>query len=339
MRPQQIAVLVVFATLGLLIVLLVLYGRPRRTREEPPPANFSRGDPDSVLEGPRLARVQVWGVASAIFITAFLVVYFVVEPFREASYARKFLGASVERGEREFRPNTAEGQTGANCAQCHGPEGTGGFAATDPSWPAPPLNNLFARFTRDEIKRIIEMGRPGTPMPTWAVEFGGPLNDQKIEDVVNFVESIQLPTEQKWELSRDVRSGADVFSRQCAVCHGADAKGQGLGQPLPTFFAPDLTTEFFRLGTKVKREEVMRDIRNRLLAEHADRTDPTPEEIDEALAAVSPDEILEAGEEAARNTIIRGRQNTPMPAWQNRLRPEHIDAVVSYLQSIQEAPS
>jgi mono/diheme cytochrome c family protein len=46
---------------------------------------------------------------------------------------------------------------------------------------------------------------------------------------------------------------------------------------------------------------------------------------------------MKAGEEAALNTIMRGRQNTPMPAWQNRLRPEHIDAVLAFLKSIQRS--
>ncbi len=337
MKPQQIAVLVVAATLGLLVVLLVLYGRPRRSREEGLPTNFSRGDPDSVLEGPRLAKIMVWGVASSIFITGFLVVYFVIEPFRESSYAKKFLSASEHRGELEFRPEA--GHPGANCAQCHGPEGQGGFAATDPSWPAPPLNNVFARFSRPEIKRIISMGRPGTPMPSWAVEFGGPLNDQKIDDIVNYVESLQVAEDDVWELPAELRSGEEVFARKCAVCHGANAQGQGMGQPLPTFFAPDLTTEFYRLGLKVKREEITREIRNRLLAEHADRTDPTPEEVQSALDATPANEILKAGEEAARNTIMQGRPNTPMPAWQNRIRPEQIDAVLRFLASRQEAPS
>ena len=335
MSPQQIAVLVVAATLGLLIVLLVLYGRPRRARHEPLPANFARGDPDSVLETTRLRKVLTWGVASAIFCAGFLTVYFVAEPFRQVSYTKKFLDASIERGQHEFRP---EGGSGANCAQCHGPEGQGGFAATDPSWPAPPLNNIFARYSRDEIKRIIEMGRPGTPMPSWGIEFGGPLNDQKIDDILNFIESFQVPADEAWELPASITSGQEVFSRKCAVCHGADARGQGMGQPLPTFFAPDLTTEFYRLGLKVKREEITLEIRNRLLAQHADRTEPTHEEIEAALDAVPPQEILESGREAAENTIMRGRPNTPMPAWQNRLRPEHIEAVLEYLASIQQVP-
>jgi mono/diheme cytochrome c family protein len=338
MKPQTIAVLVVAATLGLLVVLLLLYGRPRRTREEPLPANFARGDPDSVLEGPRLARVQVWGVASAIFITGFLAVYFVAEPFREVSYGKKFHEASVERGEKEFRPDASKGQSGANCASCHGPGGEGGFAATDPNWPAPPLRNVFARYSREEITRIVTMGRPGTPMPSWGIEFGGPLSDQKIEDIVNFVESLQVPEEDKWELPKTVTSGEQVFARKCAVCHGTNAQGQGLGQPLPTFFAPDLTTEFYRLGLKVKRVEVTTEIRNELLAKHSDQTEPTKEAVDARVGSLSPDEIMKAGQEAALNTIMRGRQNTPMPAWQNRLRPEHIEAVIDFLKSIQRTP-
>jgi mono/diheme cytochrome c family protein len=339
MTPQQIAVLVVVATLGLLVLLLLLYGRPRRTLQEPVPANFARGDPDSVLEGSRLLRVQTWGVASAIFISAFLAIYFVREPFREAEYGKKFLQASVDRGHIQFAPDPEKHETGANCASCHGPNGEGGFAATDPSWPAPPLNNEFQRYTRDEITRIVAQGRPGTPMPPWAVEFGGPLNPQAVDDVVNYLESIQLPANKKWELAANVTDGKEVFSKKCAVCHGPDAGGQGLGQPLPTFFAPDLTTEFYRLGLKVKRVEVTTELTNDLLAKHASNTAPSQDAINAAMNALTPDDIMKAGEQAALNTIMKGRLNTPMPAWQNRLRPKQIKAVVDYLKSIQRVPS
>jgi mono/diheme cytochrome c family protein len=333
MTPQRVAILVVLATLGLLVLLLLLYGRPRRTRQEPMPVNFAAGDPDSVLEGSRLHSVQVWGLASAIFITGFLVVYFVVEPFREASYAERFLEASVERGEHEYKPDIAAGESGANCAQCHGPDGSGGFAATDTSWPAPPLNNVFYRYTEQEVTRIIAMGRPGTPMPTWGIEFGGALNDQKIEDVVNFLKTIQVPDDERWELPAEPTDGRGVYDQKCAVCHGPDAGGQGMGQPLPTFFAPDLTTEFYRLGLKVMNERLT------LQFEIANDKAPTAEELQTALDATPTADIMAAGEEAARNTIEQGRQNTPMPAWRNRILPEQIDAVLAYLESIQTVPA
>jgi mono/diheme cytochrome c family protein len=181
------------------------------------------------------------------------------------------------------------------------------------------------------------MGRPGTPMPTWGIDFGGPLNDQKIEDVLNFLQSIQKKN--KYELPASVKSGAQVFQMKCAVCHGKDAHGQGLGQPLPTFYAPDLTTEFYRLGLKVTKQNITLDMTNKLLAAHAAVTTPTDAQINAALAATPPAVIMAAGEEAAKNTIQMGRMNTPMPAWKDRIMPQQIDAVVAYLKSIQRMPS
>jgi mono/diheme cytochrome c family protein len=328
MSPQQLAVLIVAATLGLIVLLLVLYGRPRHSRQEAMPANFAKGDPDSVLEGPRLGKMLVWSLASTIFITAFLTIYFVVEPFRATAYGERFLEQSIARGEVEFTSADA-----ANCAECHGPRGEGGFAATDTSWPAPPLNNIFARYTQTEIQRIVEAGRPGTPMPEWGLEFGGPLNEQKIEDLMNFMASIQI--EDRYELSADITSGREIYELKCAVCHGDDATGQAMGQPMPTFVAPDLTTEFFRLGLQVERVRVTTEIRNRLLEAHADRTDPTAAEIQAALDELTDAQIIAAGEEASLTTIMRGRPNTPMPPWQDRLLPEQIDALMDYLRTIQ----
>jgi mono/diheme cytochrome c family protein len=281
----------------------------------------------------------VWGVASAIVVAAFLTIYFVREPFREASYGKKFFAASVTRGHIQFAPDPTKGETGANCASCHGPNGEGGFAATDPNWPAPPLRNEFQRYTIDQIRMIIENGRPGTPMPAWAIAQGGALNDQQIDDVLNYLQSIQVAPDKKYELPASITSGQQVFAMKCAVCHGPDAHGQGLGQPLPTFFAPDLTTEFYRLGLKVERVNVTTDLTNKLMASHASNTTPTADQVDAAMKALSSDAIMKAGEQAALNTIMKGRMNTPMPAWQNRLRPEHIQAVLNYLKSIQRIPS
>jgi mono/diheme cytochrome c family protein len=135
-----------------------------------------------------------------------------------------------------------------------------------------------------------------------------------------------------------VKSGTQVFAQKCAVCHGKDAHGQGLGQPLPTFYAPDLTTEFYRLGFKVTKQQITLDLTNALLAKHAAVTTPTDAQIAAALQAVPAAEIMKAGEAAARNTIMNGRQNTPMPAWKDRIMPQHIDAVIAYLASIQRTP-
>lgn len=324
MTSQQIAVLVVAGTLGLLVLLLLVYGRPRRSRQEPLPATFSRGDPDSVLESSRLHKLQVWALAGSVFCAGFLAIYLVAEPFREANYTQSFLDQSVERGELIYT-------TQANCQSCHGPDGSGGFAATNTDWPAPPLNNEFHRYTRNEIRSIIERGRPGTPMPAWAVEFGGPLNDQKVDDVVNFIFfKLTIPKDKRFELATSVSDGRKVFEQKCASCHGPQAMGQAMGKPLPSFYAPDLTTEFYRLGIGVLKVSVAQE-----LFAASDGKAPSAAEVDAAIAKLTTAEVRAAGESAVRNTILNGRTNTPMPAWKNRIMPEQIDAVISYLKSIQ----
>ncbi|HVL81040.1 MAG TPA: c-type cytochrome [Actinomycetota bacterium] len=324
MTPQQIAVLVVAATLGLLVVLLLLYGRPRRTQQEPLPQNFSRGDTDTVLETSRLHKMQVWGMAGAAVCAGFLAVYMVREPFRAANYARSFLDVSTERGERIWLEE-------AECAGCHGPDGSGGFAATDTEWPAPPLNNVFHRFTRLQIKEIVERGRPGTPMPAWAVSFGGPLNDQMIEDVLNYMEhELQVEREERFELSADITEGRTVFEQKCAVCHGADARGRPMGQPVPTFYAPDLTTSFERLGRGVARQQLQRQ-----MFIESDGQQPTADAVMQRLQSMPVEDVRGSGEAAVRMTVEEGRPNTPMPPWRHRITEEQIDAVIAYLKSIQ----
>ncbi|MCZ7529442.1 MAG: cytochrome c [Acidimicrobiia bacterium] len=77
------------------------------------------------------------------------------------------------------------------------------------SWSAPPLDTVFLRYPdqspenrtgREQIKQIIVFGRPGTPMPAWGTDYGGitstgAKNDQAIEDLLNYIESIQISPE------------------------------------------------------------------------------------------------------------------------------------------------
>jgi cytochrome c oxidase cbb3-type subunit III len=63
---------------------------------------------------------------------------------------------------------------GRHCAGCHGADGKVG--------PAPPLNDpLFrAGVTEKELVSVISSGRPGTPMPAFAADRGGPLTPAQI---------------------------------------------------------------------------------------------------------------------------------------------------------------
>jgi mono/diheme cytochrome c family protein len=56
-----------------------------------------------------------------------------------------------------------------------------------------------------QVSEIITYGRPGTPMPAWGIEGGGPKNDQAISDLVAYLQSIQLsPAQAKAQVTKNV---------------------------------------------------------------------------------------------------------------------------------------
>jgi mono/diheme cytochrome c family protein len=149
-----------------------------------------------------------------------------------------FHDQSVKRGREYFQvapgdpPAPREPHYG--CERCHGVKGIGGVAdytLTDPAhpdaparqvkWVAPPLNTALLRYRPSELTNIIVYGRAGTPMPPWGVAGGGALNDQQVEDLVAYIQSIQLdPTKVKEEnLAALGTDGKKVFDGMCARCH------------------------------------------------------------------------------------------------------------------------
>jgi cytochrome c oxidase cbb3-type subunit III len=118
-----------------------------------------------------------------------------------------------------------------NCAGCHGADGKLG--------PAPPLNDsIFLSIVPDAVVLgLITEGRPGTPMPAFARNNGGPItNDQ--------VKALAAGIKRRWGSGRPVRAdlpaysigesatagdkarGLRVFARACGPCHGPDGEGK-----------------------------------------------------------------------------------------------------------------
>ncbi|HEX2196109.1 MAG TPA: c-type cytochrome [Actinomycetota bacterium] len=219
------------------------------------PQAMRPGQPDEVLEGPRLERIIAGGLVTTVALAIFVPAYWLPESDRQASFQERFDEESLHRGELIFAdpptlPENApasqykelerEISLGMNCAQCHGPEAGGGLAQrTDPetgeelTWRAPPLNTVFHRWDEEIVEFTIERGRPGTPMPAWGVEFGGPMTEQMVQDVMAWLKSIQLPPPELAPACNDpfaddalsCSSGAEIFTARCAVCHGD--RGQG----------------------------------------------------------------------------------------------------------------
>ena len=238
-----------------------------RTRPKSPartlgiPKAMRPGEPDDVLEGPRLERIQVVGVAAVILTGAFVAGYWLPESDRQQAFVEKQEELSIERGSFVFaQPPAIEEAEGAgpeefkeieerialgmNCVSCHGPEGTGGQVPggfVDPvsgnrvEYTAPPLNNVFTRWDEEVVRFTIERGRPGTPMPAWGVEYGGPMTEQMVTDVIAWLRTLrgnQEPppavSENCQEPAQDqrVECGQEIFEARCAVCHGPEGQGK-----------------------------------------------------------------------------------------------------------------
>lgn len=111
-----------------------------------------------------------------------------------------------------------------NCAGCHGVEGQMG--------PAPPLNDpLFLAMTPlDELMRVIERGRRGTPMPPFAASEGGSLTAEQVRALAEGLPRTwrskeQAPPSLPSYASRapgDAVRGAAVYARACVDCHADD---------------------------------------------------------------------------------------------------------------------
>ena len=204
---KSIAMLILFASLGgwvLYAIFNVRKGRAEVGAEQTLAANRKEYYDDETLEGSRLERVQVLGLLFLAIITIALPLYWILEPHRQAEAKFGFEKRFVSWGSTLFQP-TADG--GFNCAGCHGGmKGTGGvapYAVTDPktgevksvTWKAPALNTALYRFSEDEIRFILNYGRPFSPMSAWGTIGGGPMNDQSITTLIEYIKSIQIPQE------------------------------------------------------------------------------------------------------------------------------------------------
>ncbi len=122
-----------------------------------------------------------------------------------------------------------------NCAVCHGEEGQGRVGATlAKDWPSirPDLR----------VRDTIVNGGPGTLMPAWSQENGGPLEDGEIDALVCYILSwqtggppviyptptsaIRLALTPPPGVTGDPNNGALLYARNCAVCHGLEGEGR-----------------------------------------------------------------------------------------------------------------
>jgi cytochrome c553 len=156
---------------------------------------------DEELETSKLDRTLRWALIALVIVAVGLPLYWLNEPSRMSGAVEGFDDKFVSRGEEIYTE-------GSQCENCHGPDGTGGqapYTITDAenkfvaqvNWRAPALNTVLLRYSRDEVTFVINYGRPFSPMPGWGAAVNkGPLNEQQISNVVDYLESIQLSPEE-----------------------------------------------------------------------------------------------------------------------------------------------
>jgi mono/diheme cytochrome c family protein len=174
---------------------LYLRGRSRGKAIEIPGA-LQPGPSDGALETPLLHKLQGWGVVLVAFFVVWFPATWLFEPGTNLNQERALLEESVERGSRAVLPFSEENQLGVGCVNCHGPELRGGLIQAGETFANPPnltdicagnLGEHAAIASPDDIRQVIMEGREGTPMPSWSIRFQGALNDQQIQDLVNYL--------------------------------------------------------------------------------------------------------------------------------------------------------
>jgi len=266
--PATIVVMVLLAALAAFAVAFVLVGpgkggdRPAAPRRDIPLA-MRPYHSDAELETRGLERAMSWGVALAMFSGIFLAAYWIIEPDRIDNRTDDLYARDTAFGRAEF--NNA-------CSSCHGVNAEGGAAPNPDStitapWPAPRLNNIVARYegsptvtdVRQFITQTVMQGRAGTPMPAWSSGFNGPMNDDQIGAIVEYILSIQEPDVDAPQAFSDL-TGVELFQNNCARCHGPAAEG---------YVGPRLTDVFSRYGANVNDEDsitaAMRAIKSTVL--------------------------------------------------------------------------
>ena len=309
--------LVVFGAL----LVATASGDLRGKRKSKVPAAFRPAPGDEELERSVMERYLLWSGLAVLFMAIWIPGYWLREPTREAAVRVRLSNLAIDSGGELFN---------SLCAQCHGANAEGGpRTVVDPgsgrslSYAEPPLKFIFDRYRQagrkdDEITQLmydaINRGRSGTPMPTWGLAFGGPLNTAQVDDVVQFLQFVQVPAKPgpdnpSFKIpAGDPKDGAAIFLANCAICHNA----------------PDEQTAMLADPSLVKALAGKGGIGPNLRV--ALQRHPAFCPADTALCTGSLKSII---------TLGRLNTNRPsMPAWA-ALGDQAIDALVRFLMSIQ----
>ncbi len=191
-------VLLVLGGIFVVAAVAALVLRGRVTHEETPdiPPAMRPGPSDPALETPLLQKLQGWGVIFMAFFAVWLPVTWLFEPSTNLKQERDLKTAAIDRGAQTVQLFSEEDQLGVGCVRCHGPELRGGVIQFQGAYAYPPNlttvcggpaygHTLITSLA--DIYTTIEQGRTDRGMPSWSIRFQGALDDQQINDIVNYL--------------------------------------------------------------------------------------------------------------------------------------------------------
>ncbi|MBI2980599.1 MAG: c-type cytochrome [Chloroflexi bacterium] len=169
------------------------------------------------------------GLIVTLIIVVFIPTYWAMEPGRQEAARIRQQTEAVERGAKLYS---------SVCATCHGAQGEG---IVGPALKGTQLDD-------DTLQKFIARGIPGTAMPAWGKEDGGPFHQQQIKDLATFIKnwdkvlsetpaSLTSPQQTMPSTTETTATdGSKIFANRCSSCHGVNRQGtSGL--------APALTPE------------------------------------------------------------------------------------------------
>ena len=178
------------------VAALVLRGRVTREPTPDIPAAMQPGPSDPALETPLLQKLQGWGVLLVAFFVLWIPYTWLIEPSANLKQEKLLRTEAIERGSRSVELFGEENQLGVGCVRCHGPELRGGVIPLGTGYAYPPnlttvcggpsTGHALIKSLAD-IYTTIQQGRADLGMPSWSIRYQGALDDQQINDIVNYL--------------------------------------------------------------------------------------------------------------------------------------------------------
>jgi mono/diheme cytochrome c family protein len=194
---------VILAILGGILVVaaisaITLRGRTRPSGPDIPNA-MRPGPSDPALETPLLQKLQGWGVLLVAFFGIWIPYVWLREPSTNLQQEQDLKTEAIDRGHHATLFYSEDNQLGVGCVRCHGPQLTGGVVLSGTTYAYPPNlqticgGNLVTPphtgiASIADIYQVIQQGRG--VMPSWSIRYAGALDDQQINDIVNYLVSM-----------------------------------------------------------------------------------------------------------------------------------------------------